>query len=168
MTTKKIKSNEEINKEIRLICHEGVINKTFKTYGDMIDWLVSKLSRLFEEKLNLLSKLNKLDRENVEKIWKKNYSFYIKDILAVEIPEEYKRDWNDFWKHFKKDVIDQILQLVPEEGEVIAEGKVNIVRGIIETMYFIGNNWSSKLLGKLDKYEGKKIQIIIKQIGDGK
>jgi len=159
MTTKKIKSNEEINKEIRLICHEGVIDKTFKTYGDMIDWLVSKLSQLFEEKLNLLKKLNRLDRENVEEIITDNELY--KQACYFAGHDDYR---NIDLSNDLRNLVDQILSLVPEEGEVLARGIIKAYPSGIE----IGNKTLSEVNEEIFKYEDKKVQIIIKQIGDGK
>jgi len=98
---------------------------------------------------SLLKKLNKLNKENVEKILKKSYK------------NHYDRYENIFYvDEAMSEAIDQILQLVPEEGEVIAEGDVMAYPSGVE----IGSKTLTEVNKEIFKYNGKKIQIIIREV----
>ena len=91
---------------------------------------------------NLLSKLQVLDRGNVEKIlnsyWEGNKDGRI--LLLVD-----------------DDIADQILQLIPE-GEVIAEGEFNIIKYITKEEIGLVETWKpmSNKKGKLIFIENKE------------
>ena len=98
---------------------------------------------------SLLKKLNKLNKENVEKILKKSYK------------NHYDRYENIFYvDEAMSEVIDQILQLIPEEGEVVAEGIVMSYPSGFE----IGDKTLSEVNRELYKYKNKTIEIIIREV----
>jgi len=53
---------------------------------------------------------------------------------------------------------DQILSLIPEEGEVIFEGMVNLID--------LDDLFLAVFKEKVEKYQGKEIQIIIREVKD--
>jgi hypothetical protein len=89
---------------------------------------------------SLLSKLNKLDRDNLKKLF---YKF-----TTIDNRRDLLRDLNN--KKVQEELIDQILSLIPEEGEVVAEG--------------YGGEFTGMRVDIPDKYEDKKIQIIIREV----
>jgi len=98
---------------------------------------------------NLLSKLNKLDRNNVNSIlvrlvngWKN-----ISDSSDESTRKRYAK---------KKKAIDQILSLIPEQGEVIFKGMVNLID--------LDDLFLAVFKEKVEKYQGKEIQIIIREV----
>lgn len=101
-----------------------------------------KLQKDFKDfATTLLSKLNRLDRDNIRQlIWKNldegtwNYSIRDDDV---------------------EDLANQILTLIPPEGEVIAEGEIDTLYSKIDIR--IGNEFIVK---KFFKYQGKKGKLI--------
>ena len=83
-----------------------------------------------------------------------------KGLLNTEVP---------FWDRSRKaKAIDQILQLIPEEGEVIAEGKV-ILNQVIPNYWIESGEklFSCNVKGlyeAIKKYLDKKIKIIIREV----
>jgi len=153
MTTKKIKSNEGIIIEeiYRMIVSYDMAEK-----DDALDCAK-------EFATNLLKKLNKLNRKQLEHILDTSSYWYSTKPTGTEC------------MGVSKDMfIDQILQLVPEEGEVIAEGKVRIPTINYMKKIYIGDNFIGEarpeyrelIALKLKKYKNKQVQIIIKQIDD--
>jgi len=66
---------------------------------------------------------------------------------------------------FKKEIIDQICNLAVPEGEVVAEGKVKIKDKV--PCWYVGDSEVLNLIrGVVHKYEGKTIQIIIREVGN--
>jgi len=59
-------------------------------------------------------------------------------------------EWNKF--------IDFILSLIPEEGEVIFEGMVNLID--------LDDLFLAVFKEKVEKYQGQQIQIIIREVKD--
>jgi ERCC4-related helicase len=122
--------------------------KKEKNYSKKANKIQEDFDRDFNKRFasSLLKKLNRLDREKVEKIFD-DYSAtlececgrYIKDIIVSE----------SF-----KEAVDQILQLILEEGEVVAEGNFAIEPD--------GSLWIGEYpLRNLIKHKGK---ILIREV----
>ncbi|MGD9276330.1 MAG: hypothetical protein PVJ67_04105 [Candidatus Pacearchaeota archaeon] len=71
---------------------------------------------------NLLSKLNKLDRENVEKIIEQEMVKHYFGAISLPI-EEWIEITDTHPKDLMLNITNQIISLIPEEGEVITEQK---------------------------------------------
>ena len=126
------------------------------------------LNELSDFAKNLVRKLNRLDKSKLTEL-----IYYISDVPRQSILELAGWKIKEAEEYIKKrreaadKIIDQILQLVPEEGEVIAEGVVrnNLVGGITlndkeENYIFAKNIIQEKALN----YKGKKIQLIIREV----
>src|SRR4030042_7023184 len=157
----KIKTNKEdkTNKEIiieetqrEFLSDKVVCDKTINRYfiGELDE---NDEKRLSQFATTLLSKLQRLDRENVKKIIRK---FIILPPFQQMQQEEY--------------FIDQILQLIPEEGEVIAEGEV--LYNMNTYKIFIGDkeldDIREDLSEMLENYKGDIVKISIQKIGQEK
>ena len=125
---KKIKSNE---------------GKQYLVSGKELRGMCAK--SFFERFIKSKKPVKTLDREDVEKIFNK--------CIDSEMLLTNQKDLNSAYREreeWRRNFINQLLSLVPEEGEVIAEGS------FCETNIAIPK-----------KYLFKKVQISIKQIGDG-
>ena len=124
------------------------------------------LNELSDFAKNLVRKLNRLDKSKLTEL-----IYYISDVPRQSILELAGWKIKEAEEYIKKrretadKIIDQILQLVPEEGKVIIEGKVLFSGGNI---YIDSDNeweWTTKLSVELeDNYKGKKIQLIIREV----
>lgn len=99
------------NEIIEIIKEEINIVNFDITYGKSI-WIDNKdLQNIASA---ILSKLNRLDRENVKKVLEDVILEYTKFLLSKKLDVSFS------YKPF----IDQILTLIPPEGEIIAEGRI--------------------------------------------
>ena len=127
---------------------------------------LASLNELSDFAKNLIRKLNRLDKSKLTEL-----IYYISDVPRQSILELAGWKIKEAEEYIKKrretadKIIDQILQLVPEEGKVIIEGKVLFSGGNI---YIDSDNeweWTTKLSVELeDNYKGKKIQLIIREV----
>lgn len=92
----------------------------------------------------LLSKLNRLDRVHLEE----------EIVLYSTKIDKYGENYN---KEAIRKLVDQILQLIPEEGVVIAEGEV-VYKGT-ELMGTIGKDFMDIIMHKLNGKKGKLVFI---------
>ena len=115
---------------------------------------------------NLLSKLQVLDRDNVKKLVEDCFEY--DDFYVPETGDEGYTLYATFEKIEK--VVDQICQLIPEQGEVIVEGKVRY--DLHKYFVYIGHKElteiSEFLSEKLEDFKDEKIQLIIHKCKEGK
>jgi len=123
------------------------------------------MSGMYEEELrdfatSLLAKLNKLDRKNIEDYIKRNKWLFestkweIENAATKDYKNEVRKHTDLEWNKF----IDFILSLIPEEGEVIFEGMVNLID--------LDDLFLAVFKEKVEKYQGQQIQIIIREVKD--
>jgi len=114
-----------------------------------------------------MTKTNKTNKEKIEKIIRK----YLKrDDAAYRLGARLVSKKSDMYYYqyikYRKNFIDELCQLIPEEGEIIAEGKVNIIDEDEGFSLYIEKEDGEMvdILDEVEKYADKKIQLIIKEI----
>jgi len=145
-------TKQKLNKDIiKLWMEETLKDSEFLEITNCLNMGLPLKNRHYEilnKQVNtLLAKLNKLDRKNVKKL-------LIKLLVDKYSPVGYAEKDID-------EIVDQILSLIPEEGEVIAEANSKVGHNSI-VIYAFDYVGTMRILANFKI--NKEIQIIIREV----